>query len=110
MKRIYNTRNITLISLEENKLYQLGYKHCYVRKTGSQVYIYSYDTCILQLDYATNTIYNNKYKYSITTSKQKTQVLNDLHKDLIDWQVVDVIPNHSRNIWGHLAVSLRALV
>lgn len=80
--------------LSDSKLYQIDYKNMYIKKIDFNIYVYSYDTCILQFDTINKIMYNNINKYSVTTSKQKTQFLNAVK---CDYKIIDIQPKHTRH-------------
>ena len=95
MNRIFEKNPFNLIEwLKNNRLFQIDYKNAYVKRIDNNIFYYSYDTCILQIDMTTKTIYKNIKKYSRTTSKQLSQILHEI--PLNYFNIVDVIPVHQK--------------
>lgn len=94
MLHIYNRINFN--NLSDNKFYQVDYKQAYIKKSNNNVYIYSYDTCILQYDLTNKILYDNQNKYSQTTSKQKNQILRMITNNTSDFIIKKVIPLHKK--------------
>lgn len=94
MNRIF-LRGWSIDNLKNDTLYQIDYKQAYIKRQDNNIYIYSYKTCILEIDTKNNVFYNNMNKYSHTTGKQKNYILR--HLNLSNYQEIKVKPQHNGN-------------
>ena len=87
-------------SLKNGFYYNIDYKNASLLYKNDNIYILSYQTCILQIDLKNGVFYENINKYSITTSKQKSQIksaLFTLNPELKFFEVIEKKPKHQLN-------------